>query len=206
MRSHHLLLLLLLVTEALHVRVLLHMLYLLLHGHIHFHLGHLGLIEIRVVDHIHRHTPLVMLRLHLRQHSLSHDGLLLHLRTTSHSTEVHLRILLLEHMLLRAKVCHSHRVAGHMARRRSAGTLRHARDHGTLGDLRRRDSRMHALHHAGTWMASHMSAWVLHTSHGMCRTSHSWMTRSHAGRESRLRHHISLLSKRRRISEDRCLV
>ena len=180
---------LLLIPTALHVGILWHLLHLLHLRHIHLHLRHLRLIEIWVVDHVHGHASL-LLGMHLLQHSLSHHGLLLHLLGVArHLAKVHLRVLLLKHVLLRAEMGHGHGVAGHVTWRRRTRPLRHTRYHGTLGDLGPGNARMHTLHHARAWMATHMSAWMLHTCHRMTRTSHSGMARSHAGWKGRLRHH-----------------
>src|SRR5882672_7388571 len=99
---------------------------------------------------------------------------------------------------------HGHRPIVHRTRSGSASTRRHTGDHGTLGDLWARDSRMHTLHHTWARLTLHMSsARVLHT-HGMTMR-HTWVARSYTRMGGkRLGHHLQwcLVSNLNRARRD----
>jgi hypothetical protein len=173
----------LLCLHALHLRMVRVHLHSRVHAHVHgLHLRHLLGIVMRIL-HGHRHLPLL---LHLRHHSSLRNYLLL---LWCHALgEVHLRMLLLEHGLLRTHMCHSHAIM-HWTKRRCAGVRRHACDHRALSDLRSGDTRMHALHHSWSGLATHMRcARVLH-SHRMA-SRYSRMARRKAGVGELLGHHL----------------
>ena len=189
LRMHlHNSLLMLLLLEVLLLRLRLH-LHLLLHRHaVHPHLRHL-LIKGRVARRHSTGHALLLRLLHSLQYLVSHHRLLL--RVQRYLIGEHLRILLLEHLLLRAKMRHRHRIVHRTTRCRRTRSLRHASHHwASLCHLRSRYSRMsHLRHHARSWWSSHMSCGVvLHTCHRMTWASHTRMCLSHAGRE-RLSHH-----------------
>jgi hypothetical protein len=102
---------------------------------------------------------------------------------------VHLRMILLKHGLLRAKMRHGHAIM-HRTRRGSPSTRRHTSHHRTLSDLRRRHPWMHGLHHTRPRLTSNVtSAGMLHA-HGMTRR-HSRMARSDTPMMGkRLGHHL----------------
>lgn len=189
LRMHlHNSLLMLLLLEVLLLCLRLH-LHLLLHRHaVHPHLRHLLIKGWVAGRHASGHTLLLRL-LHSLHYLMSHHRLLLWVQR--YLIGEHLRILLLKHLLLRAKMRHRHRIVHRTTRCRRTRSLRHASHHRTsLCHLRSRYSRMsHSRHHARSWWSSHMScAVMLHTCHRMTWASHSRMRLSHAGREG-LSHH-----------------
>lgn len=185
---HPLLMLLLLLLKGLRIWVCLH--HLMLHRHIsHLHLRRHLLVECRISWHHTSHALLLCMQ--PRHHLLSHHNLLLLLWIHGHLVDIHLRILLLKHLLLGSEMRHSHWVMHGTARRRCSWTLWHSCHHWTtLSDLRTRYSWMtHSRHHSRRWRSSHMcSSVMLHPSHRMARTSHTRMCLSHTGRK-RLSHH-----------------